>query len=67
MNLKLRLCGLLIAGAGAAATAAHGQDLTITNGRIIDGTGRVIDRGSVVIRGGKVADRKSTRLNSSHT
>src|SRR6185295_16612399 len=37
------------------ATTVNAQDLTITNGRIVDGTGRVIDRGSVVIRGGKIA------------
>jgi imidazolonepropionase-like amidohydrolase len=42
----------LLALCGATATA---QDLTITNGRIVDGTGRVIERGSVVIRSGKIA------------
>jgi imidazolonepropionase-like amidohydrolase len=45
------ICGL---AALLAATAAGAQDLTITNARIIDGTGRVIDRGSVVVRGGKI-------------
>ncbi len=31
------------------------QDLVITNARILDGKGGVIERGSVVVRGGKVA------------
>jgi len=37
------------------ATAAHSQDLTITNARILDGTGRVIERGAIVVRDGKIA------------
>src|SRR5262245_37918090 len=31
------------------------QDLAITNARIIVGNGTVIDRGSIVIRGGRIA------------
>src|SRR5262245_21521398 len=38
-----------------AATGAYAQNLTITNARIIDGTGRVIERGAVVVRDGKIA------------
>ena len=34
---------------------AGAQDLTITNARVIVGTGQVIDRGSVVVRAGKIA------------
>jgi imidazolonepropionase-like amidohydrolase len=30
------------------------QDLTITNARIVTGTGSVIERGSIVVRGGKI-------------
>ncbi|HEY0962192.1 MAG TPA: amidohydrolase family protein [Pseudomonadales bacterium] len=33
---------------------AGAQDLTITNGRILDGNGGVIENGSVVIRGGRI-------------
>jgi imidazolonepropionase-like amidohydrolase len=44
-------CGFLALG----AAAVQAQDLTITNARILDGTGRVIDRGSIVIRGGRIA------------
>ena len=51
MKTLFWLTGLLALG----AAAADAQDLTITNGRIIDGTGRVIERGSIVIRGGKIA------------
>ncbi len=46
---SLTLLGLLGAASGAVA-----QDLVITNGRILDGNGNVIDNGSVVIRGGRI-------------
>jgi imidazolonepropionase-like amidohydrolase len=36
------------------AATANAQDLVVTNGRILDGTGKVIERGSVVVRGGKI-------------
>jgi imidazolonepropionase-like amidohydrolase len=39
--------------AGAAPLAA--QDLTITNARIVVGNGTVIERGAIVVRGGKIA------------
>src|SRR5262249_59417544 len=38
-----------------AASGANAQNLTITNARILDGTGKVIDRGSIVVRDGKIA------------
>jgi imidazolonepropionase-like amidohydrolase len=38
-----------------AATAADAQDLVITNVRIIVGTGQVIEQGSIVVRGGRIA------------
>src|SRR5262245_1132718 len=38
-----------------AASGANAQNLTITNARILDGTGRVIDRGTIVVRDGKIA------------
>ena len=37
-----------------AASGANAQNLTITNARILDGTGRVIERGAVVVRDGKI-------------
>ena len=39
--------------AGTAHLSA--QNLVVTNARIIDGTGRVIDRGSIVVRDGRIA------------
>ena len=41
----------LAAGIGSASA----QNLVVTNARLLDGTGRVVDRASIVIRGGKVA------------
>lgn len=37
-----------------AAGFAHAQDLVIANARIIDGTGRVIERGSIAVRAGVI-------------
>jgi imidazolonepropionase-like amidohydrolase len=34
---------------------SHAQDLVITNARIVDGAGGVIERGSVVITGGRIS------------
>jgi imidazolonepropionase-like amidohydrolase len=39
---------------------ANAQNLTITNARILDGTGRVIERGAVVVRDGKIASVSAT-------
>ena len=38
----------------AAATPLAAQDLTLTNARIVVGNGTVIERGSIVVRGGKI-------------
>jgi imidazolonepropionase-like amidohydrolase len=37
-----------------ALAPLHAQDLTITNARIVVGNGTVIERGSIVVRGGKI-------------
>ena len=42
------------------ATGAYAQNLTITNARILDGTGRVIERGAIVVRDGKIASVSAT-------
>src|SRR5215813_13432252 len=39
----------------AAVAPVFAQDLTITNARIIGANGAVIERGSIVVRGGKIA------------
>lgn len=49
-----------LVGAGFALALAHAaplaaQDLVITNARILDGAGGVIERGTVVVEGGKIA------------
>lgn len=41
--------------ASSWATGAHAQDLVITNARILDGHGAVIEQGSVVVRDGRIA------------
>jgi imidazolonepropionase-like amidohydrolase len=39
----------------AISSPLQAQDITITNARIIVGNGTVIERGSIVVRGGKIA------------
>lgn len=54
----IRVAFLIFVAVLAALLSAGGlaaQDLVITNARIIDGTGRVIERGSIVVRGGRIA------------
>src|SRR3972149_4671327 len=52
MKKLIALIGLaLVAGAGPAAA----QKLVLTNARILDGTGTLIERGAVVVRDGKIA------------
>src|SRR5262245_65755418 len=50
-RLALTLLIGLILGALAPLAA---QDVTITNARIIGANGNVIERGSIVVRGGKI-------------
>ena len=47
-------CAIAAAALFFSAAGALAQDLVITNARILDGTGQVIERGSVVVRGGKI-------------
>jgi imidazolonepropionase-like amidohydrolase len=42
------------------AVGSQAQNLTITNARILDGTGRVIERGAVVVRDGKIVSVSAT-------
>jgi len=50
--MKLLPCALSFALVLGAPLAA--QDLTITNARIVVGNGTVIEKGSIVVRGGKI-------------
>jgi imidazolonepropionase-like amidohydrolase len=52
MRLRTTFLACLMAGIPALLAA---QDLTITNARIIGPNGTVIERGSIVVRGGKIA------------
>src|ERR1700674_4132329 len=52
MTRPLPLLACLMLGALAHLSA---QDLTITNARIVVANGTVIDRGSIVVRAGKIA------------
>jgi imidazolonepropionase-like amidohydrolase len=51
---SIRLAALCLCF-GLATANALAQDLALTNARIILGNGRVIDRGAIVIRGGRIA------------
>jgi imidazolonepropionase-like amidohydrolase len=51
MRLLISLLVLILLGAGSASA----QDLVITNARVIVGTGQVIERGSIVVRNGRIA------------
>ena len=50
----LALPALAFSFALVAATPLAAQDLTITNARIVVGNGTVIEKGSIVVRGGKI-------------
>ena len=54
--MRIRLHPALIAAwmVVFAVGGGYAQNLTITNARILDGTGRVIESGSVVVRDGKI-------------
>lgn len=51
-NMKNACAGLVLSAVVGGAAA---QDLELVNARILDGTGRVIDRGAVVVRDGRIA------------
>jgi imidazolonepropionase-like amidohydrolase len=54
MRKKTR-AGLALLALSTLALPAAAQDLVISNARILDGTGNVIERGSVVVRDGRIA------------
>ena len=53
--MRLRALAPLACLTLATMASLSAQDLTITNARIIGANGSVIDRGSIVVRGGKIA------------
>ena len=54
MKTVIGLIGFTLAALVAAPVEIAAQDLAIVNARILDGKGGVIERGSVVVRGGKI-------------
>jgi imidazolonepropionase-like amidohydrolase len=53
--MKGRILITLVCLVLGIASSLAGQDVTITNARIIAANGSVIDRGSIVVRGGRIA------------
>ena len=49
--MKLNLA--VLCASALLATTASAQNVVITNARILDGTGKVIDNGSIVARDGR--------------
>jgi imidazolonepropionase-like amidohydrolase len=60
MDIRSQVVRIAAATMMIAASSAYAQNLTITNARILDGTGRVIERGSIVVRDGKIASVSAT-------
>jgi imidazolonepropionase-like amidohydrolase len=54
MKTLIAVVGVTLAALVAAPVEIAAQDLAIVNARILDGKGGVIERGSVVVRGGKI-------------
>jgi imidazolonepropionase-like amidohydrolase len=55
MKRVLVVCCLLLLVLVASSATVNAQDLAITNARIIVGNGNVINPGTIVIRGGRIA------------
>jgi imidazolonepropionase-like amidohydrolase len=51
---RIAVIGVVLVAMFAASREIAAQDLTIVNARILDGKGGVIERGSVVVRGGSI-------------
>jgi imidazolonepropionase-like amidohydrolase len=49
------VAALVVVAASIAPSVAAAQDVAITNARIIVGSGQVIDSGTIVVKGGKIA------------
>src|SRR5262245_41255106 len=60
MQIRTHLGCIAAAIVFVIACGAYAQNLTITDARILDGTGRVIERGAVVVRDGKIASVSAT-------
>src|SRR5689334_13017447 len=54
MKTRIAVAGVALAALVATPVGIAAQDLAIVNARILDGRGGVVERGSVVVRGGKI-------------
>lgn len=55
MNRRLAFAFLVLVWTLGSARTLGAQDLVISNARIIVGTGQVIEQGTIVVRGGRIA------------
>jgi imidazolonepropionase-like amidohydrolase len=60
MQIRRHLVCVAAAIVFVSACVANAQNLTITNARVLDGTGRVIERGTIVVRDGKISSVSAT-------
>jgi imidazolonepropionase-like amidohydrolase len=60
MQIRSHIVSVTAALVLVFAGGVQAQNLTITNARILDGTGKVIDRGAVVVRDGKIVSVSAT-------
>src|SRR5215475_10101520 len=60
MQIRAYIGGIAATIVLFTALGANAQNLTITNARILDGTGKVIERGAIVVRDGKIISVSAT-------
>src|SRR5262245_34626584 len=65
MRKTLAFACLVFSWSFAGVRSLAAQDLVITNARIVVGNGNVIDQGSIVIRGGRIASVAAGRADAS--
>lgn len=65
MRKIIAIVSLLLFACTGFAPSAAAQNLVIKNVRIIEGNGTVIDQGSIIIRGGKIASVSAGDANAS--
>src|SRR6476660_5160070 len=64
MKTSAVFIGLALFGSLVSARPLAAQDLVISNARVIVGTGQVIEQGSIVVRGGKIASVSAGRASA---
>ncbi len=59
----IKRAGLALLASSTLALPAAAQDLVISNARILDGTGNAVERGTVVVRDGRIVSAGATAGN----